>query len=375
VYSFNYSQILIVISAVTVAMLLLVGVMAFLRTSSRQQALSERKFEIELDEKKAELEFNRQLAFERADLERANREAADKAASERVTEAQLNRWRLDEETRAAKDREAANSGYIFLNLSDAERPFFHDLLIGFEDYARMQGYELSFSIEASQSNRVGFKFTVKGDAVVGPTRIQTDFARYVERMRDGKVDFDDILPPVPTSTQSTIVNSMNSRAEFLERAYRDSEIADRVYKRLLAESRNLLPQPQPAILIQSGGTVDSRRYIASNAHHLVQGDDSNLIENSSGINIGASFSEKSDRINALGEAIEKLGAENDQNGNIRKAVLELSKAKDELSDEGVPNVSKLATLLERAKTFMSGATLTFETVEVCRKAFELLGLG
>ena len=54
-------------------------------------------------------------------------------------------------------------------MTEKERPLFHDLLKGFEDYAKLKGYDLTFSIDSSFDGRIAFKFTVKNDGVVvGP---------------------------------------------------------------------------------------------------------------------------------------------------------------------------------------------------------------
>lgn len=60
------------------------------------------------------------------------------------------------------------------------------------DYAKLKGYHIAFSVDASHDGRIAFKFTVKNDGfVVGPERVPQDFKEYFDHFnwysRDGTV--------------------------------------------------------------------------------------------------------------------------------------------------------------------------------------------
>jgi DNA-binding LacI/PurR family transcriptional regulator len=71
--------------------------------------------------------------------------------------------------REVEEARVGSGGYIVVEMPEEDRPLFHDLLKGFEDYAKLKGYQISFSIDSSSIGRIAFKFTVKNDGVVvGP---------------------------------------------------------------------------------------------------------------------------------------------------------------------------------------------------------------
>jgi hypothetical protein len=88
------------------------------------------------------------------------------------------RQRREEEIELSKTAGMGTGGYIIVDLPDDQRPFFHDLLKGFEDYARLRGYTISFSIDASFSARIAFKFTLKNNIVnIAPEKVRAGLQR------------------------------------------------------------------------------------------------------------------------------------------------------------------------------------------------------
>ena len=61
-------------------------------------------------------------------------------------------------------------GYIIFDMPDAKKGIFHDLLKGFEDYAKLRGYEIMFSIDNSFANKIAFKFTLDSSGIVVSTK-------------------------------------------------------------------------------------------------------------------------------------------------------------------------------------------------------------
>src|SRR5580704_4464739 len=90
-----------------------------------------------------------------------------------------------------------SGGFIIMDMPDKDRPLFHDLLKGFEDFARLKGYIIAFSIDSTFAGRIAFKFTIKDDGlVVGPERVRRDFAEYVDQVRNKDIDDLDNMPVV-----------------------------------------------------------------------------------------------------------------------------------------------------------------------------------
>jgi len=49
-----------------------------------------------------------------------------------------------------------NDGYMVIDLPDNLRSVFHDLMKSFEDYAKLKGYDIAFSIDNTVSNKMAF---------------------------------------------------------------------------------------------------------------------------------------------------------------------------------------------------------------------------
>ena len=52
-------------------------------------------------------------------------------------------------------------GYIILDLPDNMRSMFSDLLKGFEDFAKLKGYNIIFSVDNSIPHKNASKFTLQ----------------------------------------------------------------------------------------------------------------------------------------------------------------------------------------------------------------------
>src|SRR5260370_39373144 len=118
------------------------------------------------------LEMEEQRERKRLELEEKRLEAEESA--------RYSEERTRDEAATAQNSGAGSGGYIVIELPEKERPMFHDLLKGFEDYAKLKGYHIAFSIDSSHDRRIAFKFTVKNDGfVVGQERVRKDFKEYI----------------------------------------------------------------------------------------------------------------------------------------------------------------------------------------------------
>jgi hypothetical protein len=267
-----------------------------------------------------------------------------------------------------------SGGYIVIEMPERDRPHFHDLLKGFEDYAKVKGYEISFSIDSSFEGRIAFKFTVKNDGVVvGSERVRKDFEEYVEKVREGKVEDLDDMPVVTTPAEHKLALSMlKSRVNFLQQRNKLAQSVNSFYENFFLYPRTFPALPAASVVVQTGGVMDSRNYNAVNSRRLIQGE-GNVYEDSS-VNIGSSFNDKQARIAALDDVITKLDSPDTQTESISKVRRELSKVRDELAEYAEPDKSSIQKWLEFAKNALVTATLGAEVIEAARKLFELFGI-
>jgi hypothetical protein len=322
--------------------------------------LQERRYRRESDNKRDEREEKR------LELEEKRLEAEESARYEA---------RKQQEDILAGERAGTGSGgYIVMEMPEKDRPHFHDLLKGFEDYAKVKGYEISFSIDSSFEGRIAFKFTVKNDGVVvGPERVRKDFEEYVQKVREGDVEDLDDMPVVTTLAEHNLALTMlKSRIIFLQQRIKLTQNVNEYYEKLFMYVRTFPALPAPSVIVQTGGSMDSRKYNSVNSERLIQGD-SNTYKDSS-VNIGESFNERQERIAALDYVIGKLKSTDAKSESVEKAQRELTKVRDELTEYPEPNKSSIRKWLEYAKNSMTGAILGYETVEAAKKLWELFGI-
>lgn len=280
----------------------------------------------------------------------------------------------EKERKEFEDNRVGSGGYIVVEMPEKDRSLFHDLLKGFEDYAKLKGYQISFSIDASQIGRIAFKFTVKNDGVVvGTERVRQDFKEYVENIRTGAVDDLDRAPVITSLEEhNLLVTQLKNRITFIQHSYQLSQNAIRFYESLLSNMRTFPALPAPSVFVQTGGSMDSRSYSTVNSQKVLQGDNSTLTDSS--INIGQSFNQKQERIAALDELIGKLNTSAIKGDETNKAERALSKVRDELVDEAEPNTSMIRKWLEGAKTMIGTASLGVEVAEAAKKLWEMFGI-
>lgn len=306
---------------------------------------------------------------------------------EKEREYRLDALRMETEMREAQKEEAearaaealnstvsGSGGYIVVEMSERERPLFHDLLKGFEDFAKLRGYDLSFSIDTSVAGRIAFKFTVKDDGVVvGSERVRKDFKEYLERVRSGNVDeLDDLPIVVSIEEHHLLVTVLKNRLNFLLHSYKLSQNTALYYEYLIDRHRTFPALPAPSVIVQTGGNMDSRNYNAINSSRLIQGE-SNAFKDSS-INIGKSLNERNERISRLDNLLKHLEAAGGDDA-AKQAARELSKAKDELAEAEDPEPSAVSRWMHHAKDLLSTASLGAEVLEAAKKAFEAFGIS
>lgn len=302
----------------------------------------------------------------------------ERREEKRHEEAEMARWearRMEEDKLAAGNAGAGSGGYIVVEMSEKERPLFHDLLKGFEDYAKLKGYHIAFSIDSSRNEKIAFKFTIKDDGLgVGAERVRQDFKDYVEQVRDRDIDELDDMPVIASIDEhNLLVTLLKNRISFLKHSYQLSQNAVNYYQSVISNVRTFPVLPAPTnVVVHTGGNMDSRSYSALNSPKAIQGDH-NLLSDSS-VNIGDSFNERQKRIAALDGVVDSLEGSADKTEEITRAMRSLSKVRDELAEEPQPNPSMLRKWLEAAKELLSGAALGVDAAEAAKKLWEMFGL-
>jgi hypothetical protein len=305
-------------------------------------------------------------------------EVAEKREEKRREDADSIRYderKLEEEKLAAASAGPGSGGYIVVDMPEQHRPLFHDLLKGFEDYAKLKGYAVAFSIDSSFEDRIGFKFTMKNDGfAVGAERVRRDFKEYMEQVHRGDVEGLDDLPVITSIKEHQLVVTMlKNRLMFIQHNYRLAENTIGYYERLISGATRFPALPANSVVVNvPGGNMDSRSYNAVNSQRLIQGD-SNAYEDAS-IHIGASFNERQERVVALDDVLGRLQRLESADVAVSKAIKGLSNAKDELTENPAPVKSSVARWLEYAKDGLKVAVLGADVNTAAQKLMALFGM-
>lgn len=359
-----------------------------------------RRERIEQQNRAAELEIQREKAEkdQRAERERLEmqRELLDRQRySQREVEEQVYRLRQqleeqqkNDERRKKEEQERfekiyteqsagmGTGGYIVLDMPKEKRPFFHDLLKGFEDFAKLKGYEVAFSVDSTFAEKIAFKFTLGNDVInISPEQVKADFREYLKKVETG--DSLDDMPMVLSSQEHyLLLTTMKNRIIFLQQGYNAQKHVNEIYSSLIGPLATARLLPSPNVLVQTGGIMDSRNYNANNSSHFIQGDSNEYEDNSTtSINIGKSFNDRKDRVEKITQLIELLNQDEKlEKDHKEKAIKNLEKVKTELSDEDQPDKSRISKWLGIVKESLEFLSLGKTAIEVAIILFKAFGL-
>ncbi|HEV7744079.1 MAG TPA: hypothetical protein VGO56_03695 [Pyrinomonadaceae bacterium] len=271
---------------------------------------------------------------------------------------------------------AGTGGYIFLDLPDDQRPLFHDLLKGFEEYAQLKGYQVYFSIDATYTHKIAFKFTLANDVInVSPEKVKADFREYIDKVQHGE-PIEDLPIVLSVEDHNLLLATMKNRINFLQHNYNLKKNAVEFYEGMLNNFSASRLLPAPSVVVQTGGSMDSRNYNATNSSRLIQGESNEYADNSvdASIRIANSFNERKNQIESIARLIEILKADEQlATSHKERAITNLEKVSDELSDEEQPDKSRVKKWLEKAKTSLELLKLGKAGVETAIEVYKSFG--
>ena len=348
----NISELLSTINSFAVFFGISIGLyflMLWLRDRKEQRKIQERQFDIEREER------YRQMKLQEEQIKQAMDSAAQQMSG------------------------LGSGGFIVLDLPNEQRALFHDLLKGFEEYAMLKGYKISFSIDSSLSNKIAFKFTLADEGVnISVDKVKKDLKEYIDKVQSGE-PLGDLPIVLPKEEHNLIVTTMKNRINFLQHSYNLKKNAVEFYENLLQKIsyQNMGIFPTPNIMIQTGGKFDSKNYKAIGSSHLIQGNENEYIDESisTNITIENSFNKRKEQINILEDLIEKI--QNDENINSpekQKAIVNFEKVKDELTEEEKPDKSRIVKWLDKSKEYLKLFKLGKETVESIKALYSSFNL-
>ena len=264
-----------------------------------------------------------------------------------------------------------SGGYITIEMPEDHKSLFHDFLKGFEDYASIRGYKVSFSSDATERGVFSFKFTVSESGVsVSTSKVRDDFNEYLRKVESGESL--DNLPIVTTKKEhDLLLTKLKNRVSFLQHNYNLSKNTIEYYEKLLKSvSFSAGFTSPPPVIVQTGGTLDAKSYNANNSNNVLQGEGSslNVISNDNSIRIANSFNERKSQIDELSKLIKLLQNESSDISS-RKASVELEKVKGELEDEDTPDNNRIEKWLKKATTYLNTVKKSKELLDKANEVY------
>jgi len=265
-------------------------------------------------------------------------------------------------------------GYVVLDISEDNKPVFRDLLIGFEEYAKLKGYKVCVSVKSNIHGKIAYRIDIDEQGITKSTcSVKKDLDDYIKEVNsDSEQRFKELPVIISEVDHERVTTTLRNRIATLEVNYQLEKRTNEFLMNLAA----MFPQgavshtPQPIQIINRMTDMnDSRSYEVNNSTGITQGDNSSTLMEGNKINLGANHAERSEIVNKLEEllvAIRGIDIYSDAARNIENA-------KEELTDAQEPDVSRIKKWLEKAKSAFSMAEDGSEVLQKAKDAYEALG--
>ncbi len=274
-------------------------------------------------------------------------------------------------------RDSSSGGYIVMDMPDDQKRMFHDVLKGFEEFALLKGYSVSFSLDGSVPDKVAFKFTILDRGFsVSTKKVQNDLNEYIARVQNGD-SLDDLPVVIPDAEHAALILVMRNRINFLQHTYNAQKNVVEFYERFLrgGAAGNYSVGPAQNFYLQGEGIMKSDNYTAIGSSRVVQGANKQVDQS---VHIAESFIDKKNQIENIDSLIDALLATADQNGSnkedFNRSIINLEKVKDELATEQRPDASRIRKWLEAAKATFKVLALGKDVIDIAVKTFNAFNL-
>lgn len=251
------------------------------RDRREERSLKEQERREEREIRLREMEAKRSLEI--MEEERRKKQADEEQLANYV------KARMEEEDRVRERAGAASGGFIVVDIPDGQRGLFHDLLKGFEEYAHLKGYGVSFSVDNTFHGKIAFKFTLTDpDVIVVNERVRKDLREYLDKVSSGD-SLDDMPKIISIQEHELLVATLKNRMSFLQHSYNLAKTSSDFYENIMRKVGGQPFLPAPNVFVQTGGRHSSPHYIAHNSPQATLG-----IENSpqNSIRVAVSFRER-----------------------------------------------------------------------------------
>ncbi len=323
------------------------------------------RHERERDRSEKHAERERQEALRKREEERREEERSDATYRAYVEKQER------DEAAVRANVGGGTGGYIVVDLPDAQRALFHDLLKGFEEYAQLKGYRVAFSADATFPGHIAFKFTLTDpDVIVSGERVRKDLREYIEKVSRGE-SLDEIPRIISIQEHDVLVATLKNRISFLQHSYNLAKTSADFYERMFSSARTLPVLPSPSVVVQTGGQISAPTYSAVNSPQALLGHHNSA---ASQVYIAHNYAERRAQIDQLERLLELLRAE-PPTTEAQEATRAVSNVKEELESVASPEPTRVGRWLQKFKEICQVGSLGAETVAAAKELFKVFGVG
>lgn len=270
-----------------------------------------------------------------------------------------------------------SGGYIIVDMPDRNKQVFRDLLIGFEEYAKLRGYSVAFSFDGSLTDKIAFKFTIEECGITKTTdEVRKDLTDYINSVQQGR-EFSN-LPVVISPEQHRLqILALENRITVLKNTHEMNQTVIGEKNRTIEILLEAIKTQKggfgmPTFIVQTGAASQANPLLASNSPQAVLGT-GNTVDQS--VYIAGSFNrtEQIAGIDKLFLALEEAAKQQSlDREELAKARETLSAVKTELKEDK-PDPKRIQKWLETAKYSLKTLGLTYEVADAAKKLWEMFG--
>ena len=270
-------------------------------------------------------------------------------------------------------------GFAFIDVPDERKSLFHDMMKGFEEFAKLKGYRVSIAIDTTPPGKVGLRFTILEQGVTVATEtVRSHVDEYIAEFNED-APFENMPIVVDPIEHERLKAVLSSRFIMVKNSAEMHKTKADLYRKFAEELSqlkmggvNYLPAFPTIIhnqLEQVGSHMNKKSISVDRSPGAAVGRENVASIVGSEINIGSTHAEQGARIHGLKALIELVkNSDLEQKEDVAR---HLMNAKEELEDGNLPDPGLISRFLGRANNFLA---LAEKGTEIFNKTKEVMGL-
>ena len=260
---------------------------------------------------------------------------------------------------------SSTNDYVYIDIPDRQKSAFTDLIRGFEHFAKIRAYTISFSYDSSFQNKIGFKFYSNIETSQSSTdKIKSDFEDYLERIRSGR-GFNDLPQMISFEEHQKELLILKNKIVDLEFQYKVEKNLREYFEKTANKFLRIKDsfKTHSFVIVQIGENNSVQTIQPDHAKNLIIGDKGS-IDDYSKIFISKSYSERKKQIDKIEEITKAIEEQIEDNHKFKGEILSCLKIMgEELELKEQPSRTILFKQLLALKSFFEKVIFTHDLKE------------